>query len=328
MLALSLIWACKKLENGKGLVLRTWRPDADDITVHDGTTGKKIGVMQRFESGLFELGLPRRRNPFNYELEITRNDNHTFRVVDPYQFGEYVLREEHVDYDALYKHQGAHLITHKLSARKMVSGVLFRVYAPGARSVSVVGNFNNWDGRLHPMASADDGIWRLFVPGLQDGDLYKYEIHDQHGNKQPLKADPFGTYTEQWPGLSSIVHNSDKYKWNDQKWLQERGEQYHKAMSIYEVHAGSWRRKNDNVIMNYRELAKELVPYARQMGFTHIELMPVSEHPLYESWGYQPVGMFSVTSRYGSPDDFKFLCRPLPQSRYWRNSGLGTSPLP
>ena len=297
----------QKATDGKGLVLRVWRPDADDITVYDLTTGRKTGEMQRFASGMFELNLPRRRNPFYYELEITKDGGHTFKVVDPYQFGEYVLREEHVDYDTLYHHQGAHLIEHKISARKTVKGVLFRVYAPNARSVSIIGAFNNWDGRLHPMASADDGIWRLFIPGLQAGDLYKYEIHDQQGKKLPLKADPFGTYTEQWPGLASIVHDPDQYKWNDQKWLEQRGNQYNEAMSIYEIHAGSWRRKDGNVIMNYRELAMELVPYVKKMGFTHIELMPVSEHPLYESWGYQPVGMFSVTSRYGSPDDFKFF---------------------
>lgn len=188
-----------------------------------------------------------------------------------------------------------------------MTGVLFRVYAPDARSVSIVGNFNNWDGRLHPLASADDGIWRLFIPGLTPGDLYKYEIHDKDGNKLPLKADPFATYSEQWPGLSSIVHDDKRYKWKDGQWLSQRSELYNKPMSTYEVHAGSWRRKDGNVIMNYRELAKELVPYVKNMGFTHIELMPVSEHPLYESWGYQPIGMFSVTSRYGSPDDFKFF---------------------
>ena len=296
-----------KAADHKGLVLRVWRPDADAITVIEQPSGKTLGNMQRFESGLFELHLPRRRKLFNYELSITGEGGHTFRVYDPYQFGQYTLREEHVDYDALHRHQGAHLMTHALNTRRQVKGVLFRVYAPSARTVSLVGSFNNWDGRLHPMASADDGVWRLFVPGLTAGDLYKYEIHDKDGNKLPLKADPFGTYSEQWPGLSSIVHDDSRYQWKDSQWMGQRGELYDKPLSVYEVHAGSWRRKDGNIIMNYRELAKELVPYVKKMGFTHIELMPVSEHPLYESWGYQPVGMFSVTSRYGSPDDFKFF---------------------
>ena len=157
------------------------------------------------------------------------------------------------------------------------------------------------------MASADDGIWRLYIPGLTAGALYKFELHDSHGNKLPLKSDPFGTYSEQWPGLASIVFDNTAYHWQDHQWLAQRGELYDQPLSIYEVHLGSWRRKDGNVVLNYRELVKELVPYVKSMGYTHIEMLPVSEHPLYESWGYQPVGMFAPTSRYGSPDDFKYL---------------------
>ena len=292
---------------GRGLLIRVWRPDAEEISVYETLSGKLLGTMSREGAGLFELHLPRRRKPFNYELKVVKGDGHSFRIHDPYQFGDYSRREENVDYDALYKHQGARLIEHAINSKRTVTGVLFRVHAPNARSVSVIGDFNNWDGRLYPMASADDGTWRLFIPGLQKGDLYKYEIHDQQGNKLPLKADPFGNYAEQWPGLSSIVHDPDSYQWKDDKWLEDRGELYDKPMSVYEVHAGSWRRKDGNVHLNYRELAKELVPYVKSMGFTHIELMPVSEHPLYDSWGYQPVGMFAPTSRYGSPDDFKYF---------------------
>ncbi len=293
---------------GKGLVLRVWRPDAAEIRVIEFPSGKHLGGMERNEDGLFSLHLPRRRKSFNYELEISWQEGHVVTLFDPYQFGQYVLQEEGIDYDALYRHQGAHLTSHRVNRHHIVEGVLFRVYAPAARSVSVVGDFNNWDGRLHPLASADDGIWRLFVPGLTAGDLYKFELHDGDGIKLPLKTDPFGRYTEQWPGLASIVADEKTYEWQDDEWLESRKPMYDQPMSIYEVHLGSWKRQDDDSqALSYQRLAKELIPYVKKMGYTHIELMPVAEHPLYESWGYQTVGMFSPTSRYGSPDDFKLF---------------------
>ena len=291
--------------SGKGLLLRGWRPDADQVSVHEYPSNKLLGVMERKESGLFELPLPRRKKRFHYELLITRSNGERLRISDPYQFGEYTLKEHGVDQDALYRYQGAHLQTHCFNTRRKIEGVLFRVYAPNARSVSVVGDFNDWDGRIHPMASADDGTWRLFVPGIGKDQLYKYEIHGAAGHPLPLKADPFGYYGEQWPGLSSIVYDDQKYQWQDNSWLENRCALYDKPLSIYEVHPGSWQRKAENAPLNYRELARELIPYVKRMGFTHIELMPIAEHPLYESWGYQTVGMFSPTSRYGNPDDFK-----------------------
>ena len=296
----------QKHPQGKGLVLRVWRPDVAEIKVIEYPSGKQLGTMERNDAGLFELGFSRRRKPFNYQLQMLWHKGHTVTLFDPYQFGEYALREEKVDHDALYRYQGAHLKTHQFNRNLKTEGVLFRVYAPSARSVSVVGDFNSWDGRLHPMASADDGIWRLFVPGVQESDLYKFQIHDAEGNRLPLKTDPFARYTEQWPGLASVVTDNRTYQWQDQDWLEGRQPMYDQPMSIYEVHLGSWKRKDDDSQpLSYRELTRELVPYVKKMGYTHIELMPVAEHPLYESWGYQTVGMFSPTSRYGSPDDFK-----------------------
>ncbi|WP_079253636.1 1,4-alpha-glucan branching protein GlgB [Endozoicomonas arenosclerae] len=292
---------------GRGLILRAWRPDALRIDVSEYPSGKLLGSMVKAGSGLFELSFPRRRKRFNYQLTVFTEGGQSHRIFDPYQFGEYVMREEGMDYDALYRHQGAHLLQHSFNTRRHVRGVLFRVYAPNARSVSLVGDFNQWDGRIHPMASADDGIWRLFVPELDEGTLYKYEIHDARGNSLPLKADPFGRYAEQWPGLASIVHDEKTYRWKDESWLESRGQLYDKPMSVYEVHPGSWQRTSDNEPLDYKTLAKKLIPYVKKMGFTHIELMPVSEHPLYESWGYQTIGMFAPTSRYGSPDDFKYF---------------------
>lgn len=295
--------------SGKGLVARVWRPDAQSIRLREHPSGKLLGEMTPTSPGLFELHLARRRKLFNYQLDISISEGHSFRILDPYQFGQYVLKQDDIDYDNLYRHLGAHTLTHHFNSKRNTTGVLFRVYAPHARSVSIIGSFNNWDGRIYPMASADDGIWRLFVPGLKPGDLYKYEIHDAQGQKLPLKADPFASYAEQWPGLASIVYAQNRYQWKDQPWLEKRGQlhDYQQPLSIYEVHAGSWKRKADGQLLNYRELAHELVPYVQKLGFTHIELMPIAEHPLYDSWGYQPVGLFAPSSRYGSPDDFKYF---------------------
>ena len=264
-------------------------------------------MMTSLTDGLFELLLPRRKKMFNYELKITGKDGNSFTICDPYQFGEYILCQPEIDTLTLYNHLGALPIVHKINAKHVINGVLFKVYAPHARSVSVIGDFNLWDGRRCPMASADDGIWRLFVPGVAPEALYKFEIHDQQGCLLPHKSDPFGRKTEQWPGLASIVQEPSKFKWTDSEWLTQRNTNKNKPMSVYEMHAGSWKKGDQDHHRNYHELADELVPYIKTMGFTHIELMPISEHPLYDSWGYQPVGLFSPTSRFGTPDDFRYF---------------------
>ncbi len=292
---------------GKGLVIRAWHPDAKSIEVIPHAGKKSLGQMILEPEGLFELHLPRRKNPFVYQLRVTSKDGSVSEYYDPYQFGEYVLHQNDLEPLQLYRHLGSLQIDHKLSATQSVTGVLFKVYAPNARSVSVVGDFNNWDGRCHPMASADDGIWRLFVPGIKNGDLYKFEIHGPQGELLPLKTDPFGRKTEQWPGLASIVEERDSFSWSDDNWLAQREVNKQKPMSIYEVHLGSWKKSEDGTFRNYRDIAAELIPYVQKMGFTHIEMMPISEHPLYESWGYQPVGLFAPTSRFGTPDDFRYF---------------------
>ena len=292
---------------GKGLMIRVWRPDAKAIRITKQPENQPLGEMSAEGQGLFELHMPRRRKGFNYELEIIRHDNSVIKAWDPYQFGEYILRQDNLEPEALYRHLGASPVTHPLNKHSAVNGTLFKVYAPAARSVSVVGDFNQWDGRYHPMASADDGIWRLFIPDVNAGDLYKFEIHDAKGNCLPLKTDPFSRYCEQWPGLASIVHEHKHYQWSDSFWQKNQKQHRSAPMSVYEVHPGSWQRKDDNRLLSYRELAAQLVPYVKEMGFTHVELTPVSEHPLYDSWGYQPVGLFAPTSRFGSPDDFKYF---------------------
>jgi 1,4-alpha-glucan branching enzyme len=183
------------------------------------------------------------------------------------------------------------------------------VWAPNASRVSVVGDFNSWDGRRHVMRlHPANGIWEIFLPGVGSGALYKYEITDAAGKLLPLKADPYGTLHEPPPGNSSVVFESS-YAWHDDEWLRQHraGPELDAPTSIYEVHLGSWRRKDDGSYLTYADLARELVPYVADMGFTHIELLPVTEHPFDGSWGYQPIGMFAPTQRFGDPDDFRAL---------------------
>ncbi|CAM3660696.1 1,4-alpha-glucan branching protein GlgB [Parendozoicomonas haliclonae] len=293
--------------SGKGLVLRVWQPDAESVEAILQPQNKSLGMLKAVADGMFELAMPRRKKPFNYSLKVIDKSGHAYEYFDPYQFGEYVLCQNDIEPHRLYQHLGALPLEHALNNKVSVKGTLFKVYAPHARSVSVIGDFNSWDGRRHPMASSDDGIWRLFVPGIENNALYKFEIHDQQGKLLPAKADPFGRKHEQWPGLASIVQADSSFVWSDSDWLASRETNKQKPMSVYELHAGSWKKNDQGEYLGYRDLADTLIPYIKELGFTHIELLPVSEHPLFESWGYQPVGLFAPTSRYGSPDDFKYL---------------------
>ncbi|WP_260320221.1 1,4-alpha-glucan branching protein GlgB [Peribacillus simplex] len=216
---------------------------------------------------------------------------------DLYLFHEGTLYES-------YKMLGAHIIT---SLGK--EGVRFAVWAPHAKQVSVVGNFNDWDGTDHVMNRVErSGIWVLFVPGLQEGELYKYEIHTP-GNKRILKADPYAFYSEVRPNTASIVKRLDNFEWQDSKWITDRKKEniYHRPMSIYEVHPGTWKQKKNGEFYSYRELADRLVEYVIDNSFTQIEIMAIMEHPFDKSWGYQVTGYYSVNSRFGSPEDFKYL---------------------
>ena len=220
------------------------------------------------------------------------------------------------DFDLhLFNEGNHHKIFEKLGAHLMTlegqSGTHFAVWAPSARSVSVVGNFNCWDGRSHPMHPlSNSGVWELFIPGICSGEMYKYEIKTQ-SNDLLIKADPYAFCTELRPGTASIVYGLDGYEWHDLEWIQQRdsGNTFNRPVSIYEVHLGSWARSEDgcNHFLSYREYARRLVSYVVEMGYTHIELLPVAEHPLDDSWGYQVTGYYSVTSRYGCPEDFMYL---------------------
>jgi 1,4-alpha-glucan branching enzyme len=290
---------------GKQRVIRTLQPGARAVQLIDAH-GEVIGELAaRKYDGLFVGPMPPRRR--SYRLRITWADGNVQDVEDPYRFpsalGEmdlYLLGEGSDQY--VYRKLGAHPI--ELLG---VGGTRFAVWAPNASRVSVVGDFNSWDGRRHVMRlHPGNGIWEIFIPGIDNGAHYKYEITDANGKLLPLKADPYGALHEAPPGNSSIVFESH-YGWHDADWMARRaaGPMLDAATAIYEVHLGSWRRKDDGSYLTYRDLANELVPYVVDMGFTHIELLPVTEHPFDGSWGYQPIGMFAPTQRFGTPDDFR-----------------------
>ncbi len=216
--------------------------------------------------------------------------------LDVHLFGEGKLRRA-------YSTLGAHP-----AVCEGVHGTHFAVWAPNAERVSVVGEFNRWDGRIHPMrVHGSSGVWDLFIPDIGAGALYKFEVRNRETGAILVKTDPYGQTFELRPGTAARITPPSSYQWSDREWMEHRGKAdwLHQPMNIYEVHAGSWRQTADGGFLNFRELAHMLLPYVRHMGYTHIELMPVSEHPLDESWGYQTTGYFGVTSRYGSPDDFR-----------------------
>ena len=295
--------------DGRGMVLRAWRPAVDWIEVVDLESRRNLGRMERVgETDLFFKRLPRRNRGFSYRLRIgagrsVREDD------DPWQFRQHAFGARVADRNRLFEQFGAQCCSVESDTGREAEGVRFRVHAPTARSVSVVGDFNQWDGRCHPMQSSDSGDWALFIPGLSPGKLYKYELKGPGGEPLPLKADPFGRFTEQPPGNASIVCTADRYPWQDQPWIEARraaGYRNDQPMAIYELHAGSWRRR-DGRALSYLELADQLVPYLQDMGFTHVEFLPLSEHPFEASWGYQPTGMFAASSRFGTPDEFRTL---------------------
>jgi 1,4-alpha-glucan branching enzyme len=292
---------------GSGLTVRAFLPQASRVQVIDAATGAAVADLERIHpAGFFAGSVLKRDKPFPYRLRLTIGDTRT-EIEDPYRFGN-VLGEIDVHLIAegrhrrLYEKFGAH-------AARMdgVAGTSFAVWAPNARRVSVVGDFNDWDGRRHPMRFRYEvGVWEIFLPGVANGRLYKFELLGPSGNLLPLKADPYAYWCERPPATASIVATAGSEGWHDGAWLARReGSNRRDApIAVYEVHLGSWKRAEGNRYLTYRELARDLVPYAASLGFTHLELMPVSEYPFDGSWGYQPIGLFAPTSRFGTPQDF------------------------
>ncbi|RMG72772.1 MAG: 1,4-alpha-glucan branching protein GlgB [Nitrospirae bacterium] len=219
------------------------------------------------------------------------------------------------EYDLYLFGEGNHLRAYEKLGSHIVEidgvrGVHFALWAPNAEEVSLIGSFNNWDPSVHRMTPlGSSGVWYIFVPEIGEGELYKYQIKSRFNGEIRIKSDPYGFYFEQRPKTATIVYDITRYQWKDQQWMEARRktDPLKRPMNIYEVHLGSWMRKPDGSFHSYRELADLLIPYVKEMGYTHIELLPVTEHPLDESWGYQCTGYFAPTSRYGSPDDFKYF---------------------
>ncbi|MFM2587593.1 1,4-alpha-glucan branching protein GlgB [Vibrio sp. TBV020] len=284
--------------------LRVWMPGADSVALV--IEDERIELEREDASG-FILKQEKDLHLTHYLLAVNWDGNEVL-VDDPYQYHTiYAEYDELHTPKEMYKQMGAQFITLERGG-KQISGTRFLVYAPHATACSLVGEFNQWDGRRTPMQRLDYGIWGIFIPNLPEGTQYKFELKGPNGEGLPHKADPWGAYAEQYPSFSSVTYDHSRYEWEDSKW-QTRSvtEKRKEALSFYELHAGSWRRNENGDFLNYRELAEQLIPYLVDMGYTHIELMPVSEHPFYGSWGYQPVGLFAPTSRFGSPDDFKFF---------------------
>ncbi|MCX5495967.1 1,4-alpha-glucan branching protein GlgB [Kaistia dalseonensis] len=293
-------------ETPDGLAVRAFVPDAEAVEIV-GLDGARITVLERRgHTDFFEALVGARRQRFPYRVKA-RNAGGEWVFADPYAFGpilgpmdDYLLVEG--THRQLYERLGAHPMRHE-----NVEGVHFAVWAPDALRVSVVGDFNAWDGRRHQMRKRiDSGLWEIFAPALAEGTMYKFEIVGPDGVVLPLKADPFGFGSEMRPSTASVVTRTDNFSWNDDDYLEARskGDPRRKPMSTYEVHLASWQKNDGWKFLTYDELADRLVPYAVEMGFTHIELMPVSEHPLDASWGYQPIGLFAPTRRHGDPAGF------------------------
>jgi len=289
---------------GKWLV-RCWHPGATQVTLLNKFSGEPIGDMECVdEKGLFEFSWPKKTKRCTLDFHITRTDCE-YRICDSYQFADRTFEDFDHDHNHLFKNMGAQLCEATGPDGKKVKGVRFAVYAPNARAVSVIGSFNDWDGRRHLLNSGADGVWRLFVPGISAGDQYKFELKDQGGTMLPHKSDPYGFFKEQYPSFASIVFDHEQYQWQDKKWRDRALPDWRQVpINIYEVHAGSWRQA-DGQPLGWTGLTEQLIPYVVDMGYTHIELLPVSEYPFDGSWGYQPVGLFAPTSRFGTPDEFK-----------------------
>jgi len=313
-----------------GDLVRVFQPSARAIDLRLVTTGERLPMTRRDGAGIFEVRLPTGREGRggreglegqdlpgsrgfpDYRLRITYPGDHVVEIDDPYRYGRVLT-----DFDLHLLGEGTHhRAFEKLGAHRLMvgttAGVHFAVWAPNADRVSVIGDFNAWDGRVHAMRLlSPGGIWEIFIPNLAEGEKYKFEVRAKSGAILK-KTDPYGVAFEVPPLSAAIVRDISRYTWHDAAWMEgrpEHGAWLEQPMSIYEVHLGSWARvpEEGNRFLTYREMAHRLVPYVKDMGFTHIELLPVMEHPFSGSWGYQVLGFFAPTSRFGPPEDFKLL---------------------
>ena len=287
-------------------VLRVFRPFATTVSLRVGSEDRPL---QRIHAaGIFEWRgeLP----PAKERVLVALEDGVKVQFHDPYSFPATLMQDDLYLFNAGKLHQAYRSLGAHMRSIDGVDGVRFTVWAPNAGRVSVVGAFNRWDGRVHAMRThGASGVWELFIPGLAPGELYKFEIRNRRSGQIFVKSDPYGNSFEMRPSTATRVVAQKPYGWQDGAWFKQRAawDWLHAPLNIYEVHVGSWRKHYDGRNYTYRDLATHLIPYAQEMGYTHIELLPISEHPLDESWGYQTTGYFAATSRYGTADDLRFF---------------------
>ena len=296
---------------GDDLVIRIFRPDAKEVIVQDRQSSEAIAAEKIHPDGFFQAIVPGKTREFDYMLRFANWDGQEWTTRDPYSYGPLMGEVDlHLFSEGqhwqIYEKFGAHL--REIGGER---GVYFAVWAPNAQRVSVVGDFNGWDGRVNPMRKLiGSGVWELFLPGIRDGLHYKFEIRTHLGGLL-LKSDPFAFFNQHGKSTSSLIYDLSRYRWNDGEWMESRRsrEWPKSAMSIYEVHLGSWRRRAEegDRHLSYVELAESLLPYVVEMGYTHIELMPIAEHPFEGSWGYQVTNYYAPTSRFGTPDELRYF---------------------
>ena len=301
----------QKGEN-KGIVVRAFVPEVEQLSVVEADGANQHPMQKLRDEGFFELSFSDRKEPFPYRLKAVNRFGDSWEFHDPYSFPPLLS-----DYDLHLLKEGTHYRNYeKLGSHVRivdgVRGVQFAVWAPNARRVSLIGDFNQWDNRRHSMRfHPGAGVWEIFIPGLGEETLYKFEIKWRRFNFVVQKTDPYAFYFERRPKTAAIVYDINKYRWRDDDWMNGRAAKnsLDAPMSIYEVHLSSWMRapEEGDRYLNYRELAHQLVEYVREMAYTHIELLPVTEHPYDGSWGYQTIGYFAPTSRHGEPDDFMYF---------------------
>jgi 1,4-alpha-glucan branching enzyme len=308
----------------KGISIRAFLPEAQSVIVRSLESPKISAKMNKVHpEGIYEIGFPNRKKFFKYEFICTLHDGSNKQIIDPYcflpvmsEYSRYLFNEG--THQRVYDDLGAHV-----KVIDDIKGCVFAVWAPNAKRVSLVGNFNNWDGRRHPMRLlGSSGVWELFVPGLDYGTIYKYEIKKWYQDHIILKTDPYAHHIEPPPHHASIVTNLEAFEWEDQQWIENRAKTnlLKSPMSIYEVHLGSWRKagpKRGGDWLNYKDLAIQLAHYVKEMGFTHVELLPVQYHPYEPSWGYQVCGFYAPNYRFGSPQEFQFFVN------YMHKNGIG-----
>jgi len=308
------------LGDRSGMVGRAMIPGAvavQLVAVHDRSQ-PVLDLVRLGSTDVFE-GIQRSASQvYAYDLRIQWADGSVTQGRDPYSFWPTVSENDlHLfgegNHLRLYEAMGARCLT-----LDGVSGVAFAVWGPSARRMSVVGDFNGWDGRRHPMRQlGSSGVWEIFIPGVREGALYQFEMLDAQGHIK-VNTDPMGAAFELPPQRAAVVWDTRKFAWTDDAWMERRRQTnaLQSPMSIYELHVGSWKKKSVSESLSYRELAESLIEYLRSTGFTHVELMPVAEHAFYPSWGYQVTGFYAPTRRYGTPDDLQYLINALHEAGY------------